>query len=69
MARLVPRRSAFKLITTITSFACMAFTTVTHARAATLAVPAGGSLQSALNAAQPGDVITLEPGVTYVGVI
>jgi hypothetical protein len=44
----------------------MAFTTATHARAATLAVPAGGSLQAARNAAQPGDVITLEPGVTYV---
>ena len=35
--------------------------------AATIAVPAGSSLQSALNAAQPGDVITLEPGATYAG--
>ena len=37
------------------------------ARAATIAVPAGGNLQAALNAAQPGDVITLAPGATYVG--
>jgi putative Ig domain-containing protein len=37
------------------------------ARAATVAVPAGGNLQAALNAAQPGDVITLAPGATYVG--
>jgi hypothetical protein len=37
------------------------------ANAATIAVPAGGSLQAALNAAMPGDVITLEPGATYTG--
>lgn len=37
------------------------------ARAATIAVAAGGDLQAALDAAVPGDVITLEPGATYVG--
>ena len=37
------------------------------ADAATIVVPAGGSLQNALNAARPGDVITLAPGATYVG--
>jgi hypothetical protein len=37
------------------------------ADAATMAVPAGGDLQAALNAAAPGDVITLAPGATYVG--
>src|SRR5262245_9851334 len=36
------------------------------AHAATITVPAGGDLQAALNAAQPGDVITLEPNATYV---
>jgi Putative Ig domain len=36
-------------------------------RAATLNVSAGGDLQAALNAAQPGDVITLQPGATYIG--
>jgi hypothetical protein len=37
------------------------------AGAAIIPVPAGGDLQAALNAAQPGDVIELEPGATYVG--
>jgi hypothetical protein len=32
-----------------------------------LAVPAGGDLQAAIDAARPGDTITLEPGATYVG--
>src|SRR5215203_3889506 len=35
--------------------------------AATLTVPAGGSLQSAINAAQPGDTIVLQAGTTYTG--
>jgi hypothetical protein len=39
----------------------------TAAHAATIAVPAGGDLQAALDAAQPGDVITLEPNATYTG--
>ena len=30
-------------------------------------VPAGGNLQTVINAAQPGDTITLQPGATYVG--
>src|SRR5258705_8151381 len=47
------------------SFALLA--TTATANAATIAVPAGGDLQAALNAAQPGDVITLAPGATYVG--
>src|SRR5262249_26656578 len=33
----------------------------------TIAVPAGGNFQSALDVAQPGDVITLEAGATYRG--
>ncbi len=33
----------------------------------TITVGAGGSLQAALDRAQPGDVITLEPGATYTG--
>ncbi|MGH9346589.1 MAG: putative Ig domain-containing protein [Vicinamibacterales bacterium] len=37
------------------------------AGAANIVVPAGGNLQAALNAAQPGDTILLEPGATYVG--
>ena len=37
------------------------------AAAATHNVPAGGDLQAALNAAQPGDVVLLAPGATYSG--
>jgi hypothetical protein len=33
----------------------------------TIAVAAGGDLQAALKAAQAGDVITLEPGATFLG--
>ena len=49
---------------------CASVATLTMAatgHAATIAVPAGGDLQAALNAAQAGDVITLAPGATYVG--
>src|SRR5437660_679977 len=35
--------------------------------AATIAVPADGSLQAALSSAQPGDTIVLAQGATYVG--
>lgn len=37
------------------------------ARAATLTVNAGGNLQSALNAANPGDTILLQAGATFTG--
>ena len=37
------------------------------AHAAIHPVPAGGDLQAALHAAQPGDVILLESGATYIG--
>jgi len=50
---------------------CVAVTTLAWgaiaADAATIVVPAGGNLQSAINAAQPGDVITLAAGATYIG--
>jgi hypothetical protein len=36
---------------------------------ATIAVPAGGDVQAALDAAQPGDTITLEAGATYAGTL
>jgi hypothetical protein len=39
----------------------------TPAAAANHSVPAGGDLQAALDAAQPGDVILLESGATYTG--
>jgi Right handed beta helix region len=40
---------------------------VSPALAATHAVPAGGDLQAAIDAAQPGDVIELAAGATYIG--
>src|SRR5215813_7340654 len=33
----------------------------------TIAVPAGGDFQAAINQAKPGDVITLQAGATYTG--
>ena len=47
--------------------ASLAMLAAATADAATIAVPAGGDLQAALNTAQSGDVITLAPGATYVG--
>ncbi len=38
-----------------------------EARAATLTVPAGSDLQSALNAAEAGDTLILEAGASYIG--
>ncbi len=46
---------------------CLSATISAGASAATINVPAGGDLQAALNAARPGDVITLQPGATYTG--
>src|SRR3954467_1896137 len=43
------------------------FTFASTAVAATIAVPAGGDLQAAINAAAPGDTIVLEAGTTYRG--
>jgi hypothetical protein len=42
-------------------------TTYVPPSGSTLAVLAGGDFQAALNAAQPGDVITLEAGATFTG--
>ena len=45
--------------------ACVLF--ATPLLAATIAVPPGGDLQAAIDAAGDGDVITLAPGATYAG--
>ncbi|HEV3216576.1 MAG TPA: VCBS repeat-containing protein [Vicinamibacterales bacterium] len=42
-------------------------TCATTVRAAVIQVPDSASLQPALNSAQPGDTILLQPGVTYTG--
>ena len=41
--------------------------TIAHAAPRTWTVAAGGDVQAALNAAQPGDTILLQAGVTFVG--
>ncbi len=38
-----------------------------RASAGTISVPAGGDLQAALDRAQPGDTVMLQPGATYAG--
>ncbi len=42
-------------------------TTYTPPTGQTIHVPAGGNLQTAIDQAKRGDVITLQPGVTYTG--
>ncbi|TMI84973.1 MAG: hypothetical protein E6H04_00345, partial [Bacillati bacterium ANGP1] len=42
-------------------------TTYTPPTGQTIAVPAGGDFQAALDAANPGDVITLQAGATFTG--
>jgi hypothetical protein len=39
----------------------------TAASASTISVGAGGNLQAAINGAQPGDTIALQPGATFTG--
>ncbi len=65
---LAPGCSASASIPALLAIGCaVSVLTAGYARAATIAVPANGSLQAAINAAQPGDVITLTPGATYIG--
>src|SRR5688572_27831003 len=53
------------------SFLCgallLVLTTAAPRAATTHDVPAGGDLQAALDRAQPGDTILLEPGAVYTG--
>jgi Carbohydrate binding module (family 6)/Right handed beta helix region len=52
----------------MTSMVCLAATLAAgYAHASTLTVNAGGDLQAALNAAQPGDTILLQAGATFTG--
>src|SRR5215217_4126387 len=58
------RLSFFAIYKWIT-IACVLLAAVWSANAATITVPAGGSVQSAINAAQYGDTIILQAGVIY----
>ena len=52
----------------VTGMVCLAATLAAGlANASTLTVNAGGDLQAALNAAQPGDTILLQAGATFTG--
>src|SRR6185369_882608 len=63
--RITPRFLVFSFQTAvIVTFVVLASL---QTKAATLTVPAGGNLQSALNAAQPGDTIVLDAGAVYAG--
>lgn len=52
-------------ITSLVLALLICLTAVTYARAATIVVPAGGNLQSAINTAQLGDTIVVEAGAIY----
>jgi hypothetical protein len=44
-------------------------TTIAPSQGRTIHVPAGGDLQAAVNGAQPGDVLSLDPAATYQGTL
>ncbi len=57
---------SFRLLLTA-QLVFLTFLFIANTNAATINVPSGASLQTALNAAQPGDEIVLETGAVYVG--
>lgn len=60
--------TALRLLSTIVvATALTASAPAVRAASSYITVPAGGNLQAALDAAQPGDTIFLEPGATFVG--
>lgn len=66
MSRLQPRLKFTQLRPAICVSVCL-LTTAASGTTATLTVNAGGDLQAALNAAQPGDEIVLAAGARFVG--
>ena len=59
-----PMKNHFRLVTRVC--ACV-FVCATSAAASTISVGAGVNLQAAINSAQPGDTIALQPGATFTG--
>ena len=62
-----PVKSSFLFIVKCSVLLTIFVFAATPAIAGTITVPAGGSLQSAINAALPGDTIVLTAGATYAG--
>jgi len=60
-------RSIFRFTLITLTFLLLLTGTHRATQAATLTVPAGGDVQSAINAAQPGDTILLEAGASFTG--
>jgi hypothetical protein len=61
VTRIFPRASWFLIFVAFLSVAA------SRIEAATIVVPSGGDFQAALNQAQPGDIIVLQAGATYIG--
>ncbi len=60
-------RLSFFSIHKLITIACVLFASAWSANAATITVPVGGSVQSAINAAQYGDTIIVQAGAVYTG--
>jgi hypothetical protein len=65
----LPSSSGVQLTRSLTLELCLCalLTMTSRANAATITVNAGGDLQAALNAAQPGDTILLQAGAVFTG--
>ncbi|HEX8773145.1 MAG TPA: hypothetical protein VF735_06030, partial [Pyrinomonadaceae bacterium] len=60
-------RSSLRFAIVFSAFLLTSLGIIGTTSAATVVVPAGGNLQAALNAANPGDTIILEAGASYTG--
>jgi len=56
-----------KILRLVTGVCASIAACATVASASTISVGAGGNLQAAINGAQPGDTIALQPGATFTG--
>src|SRR3979409_2471156 len=63
----VPRPTMRNVPRLVTRVCASVLLCATPALASTSSGPAGANLQQAINAAQPGDTIALQPGATFAG--
>src|SRR5687767_10367816 len=61
------RRRVFGVLRTFAFVTAVSASAVAQAVAGTITVRAGDNLQAALDASQPGDIILLEAGATFLG--